>query len=71
MTLNSSRTLRARSVPSVSSFTQRELGITEEEAYLTIQRQSRQRRKSKKEIAEAIILGDELRHGKNPSHTRS
>jgi len=40
---------------------QRELDITEEEAYLTIQRQSRQRRKSKKEIAEAIILGDELR----------
>ena len=43
---------------------QRELGITEEEAYLTIQRQSRQRRKSKKDIAEAIILGDELRRGK-------
>lgn len=49
---------------------QRELGITEEEAYLTIQRQSRQRRKSKKEIAEAIILGDELRRGKNPALTR-
>ena len=29
--------------------------------HLTIQRQSRQRRKSKKEIAEAIVLGDELR----------
>lgn len=43
---------------------QRELGITEEEAYLTIQRQSRHRRKTKKEIAEAIILGDELRRGK-------
>jgi signal transduction protein with GAF and PtsI domain len=43
---------------------QRELGITEEEAYLTIQRQSRDRRKTKKEIAEAIILGDELRRGK-------
>jgi uroporphyrinogen-III synthase len=43
---------------------QRDLGITEEEAYLTIQRQSRQRRKLKKEIAEAIILGDELRRGK-------
>jgi hypothetical protein len=34
---------------------------------LTIQRQSRQRRKSKKEIAEAIILGDDLRRGKTPS----
>jgi uroporphyrinogen-III synthase len=43
---------------------QRDLGVTEEDAYLTIQRQSRQRRKSKKEIAEAIILGDELRRGK-------
>jgi uroporphyrinogen-III synthase len=44
---------------------QRDLGITEEEAYLTIQRQSRQRRKTKKEIAEAIVLGDELRRGKS------
>ena len=43
---------------------QRDLGITEEEAYLTIQRQSRQRRKTKKEIAEAIVLSDELRRGK-------
>jgi uroporphyrinogen-III synthase len=43
---------------------QRELGITEEEAYLTIQRQSRQRRKTKKDIAEALIIGDELRRGK-------
>ena len=40
---------------------QRDLGLSEEEAHLTIQRQSRQRRKSKKEIAEAIVLGDELR----------
>jgi uroporphyrinogen-III synthase len=40
---------------------QRDLAMTEEEAYLTIQRQSRQRRKSKRDIAEAIILGDELR----------
>lgn len=44
---------------------QRDLGITEEEAYLTIQRQSRQRRKTKKEIAEAIVLAEELRRGKN------
>ena len=43
---------------------QRDIGITEEEAYLTIQRQSRQRRKTKKEIAEAIVLSDELRRGK-------
>ena len=44
---------------------QRDLGITEEEAYLTIQRQSRQRRRSKREIAEAILLADDLRRGVN------
>jgi signal transduction protein with GAF and PtsI domain len=44
---------------------QRDLGITEEEAYLTIQRHSRQRRRSKREIAEAILLGDDLRRGIN------
>jgi uroporphyrinogen-III synthase len=43
---------------------QRDLGISEQEAYLTIQRQSRQRRKSKRELAEAIVLGDELRRTK-------
>lgn len=44
---------------------QRDLGISEEEAYLTIQRQSRQRRRTKKEVAEAIILADELRRGRH------
>ena len=44
---------------------QRDLGITEEEAYLTIQRESRQRRRSKREIAEAILLADDLRRGTN------
>jgi signal transduction protein with GAF and PtsI domain len=43
---------------------QRDMGLTEEDAYLTIQRQSRQRRKTKRQIAEAIILADELRRGK-------
>ena len=43
---------------------QRDAGMTEEEAHLAIQRQSRQRRKTKKEIAEAIILADDLRRGK-------
>ena len=43
---------------------QRNLKITEEEAYLAIQRQSRQRRMSKKVIAEAIVLGDELLRGR-------
>ena len=40
---------------------QRELGINEEEAYLTLQAQSRRRRKSMREIAQALILGEELK----------
>jgi uroporphyrinogen-III synthase len=40
---------------------QRDLGLTEEEAYLALQRQSRQRRISMKEVAEAVILGAELK----------
>jgi uroporphyrinogen-III synthase len=41
---------------------QRDLKISEEEAYLTLQRESRQRRKSMREVAEAILLNDEIRH---------
>jgi uroporphyrinogen-III synthase len=40
---------------------QRDLGLTEEQAYLAVQRQSRQKRKSMKEIAEAIILSDDVK----------
>ena len=40
---------------------QREMKIGEEEAYRTMQRQSQQMRKSMKEIAESIILNDELK----------
>ena len=42
---------------------QRELGLNEEQAYLALRRQSRQKRKSLKEIAEAILLADELKRG--------
>ncbi len=42
---------------------QRDLGLTEEQAYLSIQRQSRQKRKTMKEIAEAIVLSEEVRNG--------
>jgi uroporphyrinogen-III synthase len=41
---------------------QRDLGIGEEEAYRTLQRESQQRRKTMKEVAEAIILSDDLKH---------
>ena len=40
---------------------QRDLKINEEEAYLTLQRESRQRRKSMKEVAEALVLSEELK----------
>ncbi len=42
---------------------QRDFGLSEEEAYLTLQRQSRQRRKPMKEIADAIVLAEEVRRG--------
>ena len=42
---------------------QREMKISEDEAYKTIQRQSQQMRKSMKEISETIILNDDLKRG--------
>jgi AmiR/NasT family two-component response regulator len=40
---------------------QRDLGLSEEQAYLALQRQSRQKRKPMNVIAEAIVLSDEVR----------
>ena len=40
---------------------QRDFGLDEEAAYKAMQRESRQRRKSMREIAEAIILNEDLR----------
>src|SRR6202044_550164 len=40
---------------------QRDLGLSEEQAYLTLQRQSRQKRKAMREIAEAIVLSEEVK----------
>jgi signal transduction protein with GAF and PtsI domain len=44
---------------------QREMNLDEEAAYLMLQKQSRQKRKPLREIAEAVILMDDLKHGKN------
>jgi uroporphyrinogen-III synthase len=44
---------------------QRDLGISEDEAYRTMQKESRQRRISMHEIAEAILLGDDLKKGRS------
>jgi GAF domain-containing protein len=43
---------------------QRNLQMSEEDAYLTLQRESRQRRKSMKEVAEAIVLSEDLKKKK-------
>jgi uroporphyrinogen-III synthase len=40
---------------------QRDLRLSEEEAYLMLQKQSRQRRMSMREVAEAIILSEEIK----------
>ncbi len=40
---------------------QRSLGIGEQEAFLTLQRQSRQRRKPMKAIAEAILIAEDVK----------
>lgn len=48
---------------------QRDLGLSEEQAYLAIQRQSRQKRRPMKEIAEAIVLSDDVRGSSQTSPT--
>lgn len=59
-----SQQLEARKlVERAKGILQRELGLNEEQAYSTLQKQSRQRRKSMKEVAEAIILAEEVRRG--------
>jgi uroporphyrinogen-III synthase len=40
---------------------QRDLGLSEEDAYRLLQRQSRQMRKSMREVAEAVVISDELK----------
>lgn len=47
---------------------QRDLALSEEQAYLALQRQSRQKRRPMKEIAEAIVLSDEVRGNSHSSN---
>ena len=48
---------------------QKEMGLTEEEAYLTLQRQARQRRLTMKQVAEAIVLSDDVKRLQGGSDT--
>jgi signal transduction protein with GAF and PtsI domain len=45
---------------------QRDMGFDEERAYLALQQQSRQTRKSMKQIAEAVIMTDEMKRASRP-----
>ena len=46
---------------------QRDLALSEEQAYLTLQRQARQNRKPLKDIAEAVVLSDQVRRSSQPN----
>lgn len=50
-----------RTIDRAKAILQRDLGIDEQEAYHALQRESRDRRKSMREIAEAILLSDGMR----------
>lgn len=48
---------------------QHDLGLSEEDAYRLLQRKSRQMRKPMKEVAEAVVISDDLK--RNPAAVRS
>src|ERR1700730_12718499 len=50
-----------KTVERAKGILQRDLQLSEEKAYLTLQGQSRQRRKPMREVAEAIVLSDEIK----------
>jgi signal transduction protein with GAF and PtsI domain len=50
-----------KAVERAKGILQRDLHLSEEKAYLTLQSQSRQRRKPMREVAEAIVLSDEIK----------
>jgi uroporphyrinogen-III synthase len=50
-----------KAVDRAKGILQRDLSLSEDEAYRTMHTESRQRRKSMREIAEAVILGEDLR----------
>jgi len=58
-----------RIIDKAKAILQRELGLDEQGAYLALQRESRDRRKSMREIADAILLSDEMRRRLGPSQT--
>ena len=47
---------------------QRDLGLTEEQSYLKLQQESRRRRIPMKQVAEAVVLSDDLRRSQPDCH---
>ena len=56
-------------VDRAKSLLQRDFNVNEDEAYHMLQKESRQRRKNMREIAEAVLLSEELRRAANPKET--
>lgn len=54
-----------KAVDKAKGILQRDLGLSEEDAYRSMQRESRQRRKSMREIAEAVLLADSMKRAKS------
>ena len=54
-----------KAVDRAKSVLQRDLSLNEEDAYQMMQKESRQRRKSMREIADAILLAEDLRRGRS------
>jgi len=66
-TLEMRRQLETRKlVERAKGILQRDMGFDEERAYLALQQQSRQTRKSMKQIAEAVIMTDEMKRAARP-----
>lgn len=60
-----------KAVDRAKGILQRDLGMSEDEAYRTMQRESRQRRISMREIADAIVLGDDLKKAQAADSSRT
>jgi len=62
----SEQLLTRKVVERAKGILQREFKLSEEESYLALQRQSRQKRIAMKELAEAIVLSDEVKGDVRP-----
>jgi len=60
-----SRLETRKAVDRAKSILQRDLSLSEEDAYQMMQKESRQRRKSMREIADAILLAEDLRRARS------